>query len=183
MEFALRYTGPLKANAGIIDKHNIRRVFHAQMKDLWNHEPLSRHADLKEGLVRSVGAYKFLPLITVGLAFTADINILMLREGTPGNIFVEGGDIDNRLKTLFDSLRVPSSPSELPNQATPGTDEDPFYCLLEDDKLITRVTVDTDRLLAPPPDGRTQVELFIRVNIRKHKDYLATSGIIERSGR
>lgn len=180
MEFVLRYSGPLKANGGILDKHRIRQIFHAQMKDLWNHEPLSRHASLKEGLIQSVGSFRFLPLITVSLAFTAELNILMLREGTPGNIFVEGGDIDNRLKTLFDSLRLPHNPAELPLNILPNIDEDPFFCLLEDDNLITRVTVETDRLLAPPSstDAKTSVELFLRVNIHKHKDYIATSGII-----
>jgi hypothetical protein len=180
VEFVLRYSGPLKANGGTLDKHRIRQIFHAQMKDLWNHEPLSRHADLKNGLIRPVGGFRFLPLITVSLAFTADVNILMLREGTPGNIFVEGGDIDNRLKTLFDSLRVPRNPAELPPNTSPCVDEDPFFCLLEDDNLITRVTVDTDRLLAPQSntDAKASVELFLRVNIRKHTDYIATSGII-----
>lgn len=177
MEFALKYSGTLKANAGIDDKHRIRQAFHLQMKELWNHEPLSSHTDLKNQLVRSVGSFRFIPLVTVSLAFTADVNILMLREGTPGNIFVEGGDIDNRLKTLFDSLRVPSSLSELPHNASPGVGEDPFYCLLEDDNLITRVAVDTDRLLTPL-ENKSQVEMFLRINIRKHKDYIATGGII-----
>jgi len=177
MEFALKYSGSLKANAGIDDKHRIRQAFHLQMKELWNHEPLSSHTHLKDQLARSVGCFRFIPLVTFSLAFTADVNILMLREGTPGNIFVEGGDIDNRLKTLFDSLRVPSSLSELPHNASPGAGEDPFYCLLEDDNLITRVAVDTDRLLTPR-ENKSQVEMFLRINIRKHKDYIATSGII-----
>ncbi len=89
MEFTLKYSGILKANAGIDEKHRIRQVFHEQMKELWNHEPLTSHIDLKDQLVRPVGGFRFLPLITVGLAFTAGVSILMLREGTPGNIFVE----------------------------------------------------------------------------------------------
>ena len=177
MEFTLKYSGTLKTNASTDEKHRIRHVFHEQMKELWNHEPLASHIELKDQLVRSVGGFRFLPLVTVGLAFTAGVSILMLREGTPGNIFVEGGDIDNRLKTLFDSLRMPSNLSELPKNISRCESEDPFYCLLEDDNLITSVTVDTDRLLIPLLN-KSHVEMFLRISIRKHKDYIATSGII-----
>ncbi|HBB17896.1 MAG TPA: hypothetical protein DCZ97_13180 [Syntrophus sp. (in: bacteria)] len=177
MEFTLKYSGSLKANAGKDEKHLIRQAFHEQMKELWNHEPLASHIELKDELVRSVGSFRFLPLVSVGLAFTAGVSILMLREGTPGNIFVEGGDIDNRLKTLFDSLRMPSNVSELPKNISRREGEDPFYCLLEDDNLITSVTVDTDRLLIPLLN-KSHVEMFLRISIRKHKDYIATSGII-----
>jgi hypothetical protein len=33
-------------------------------------------------------------------------------------------------------------------QGAPEQDDDPFFCLLEDDRLITEVKVTTDRLLA-----------------------------------
>ena len=39
-------------------------------------------------------------------------------------------DIDNRLKTLFDALKVPSS-RELLSDAEPVDDETPFFCLLQ----------------------------------------------------
>jgi hypothetical protein len=32
---------------------------------------------------------------------------------------------------------------------SPSQDENPFYCLLEDDRLISKVSVDTDTLLQP----------------------------------
>ena len=59
-----------------------------------------------------------------------------------------GGDIDNRIKVLFDALRMPLNKSELRGQA-PAKDEDPFYCLLQDDNQITEVKITTDRLLTP----------------------------------
>jgi hypothetical protein len=34
------------------------------------------------------------------------LNILFLRADIPGKV-VQSGDIDNRLKTLFDALRMP----------------------------------------------------------------------------
>src|SRR5439155_16785100 len=74
--------------------------------------------------------------------------ILLLRRDMPGNLIANGGDIDNRLKVLFDGLRLTRNREEL-GGATPQADEDPFYCLLEDDKLITEVRITTDRLLRP----------------------------------
>ncbi len=55
------------------------------------------------------------------------------------------GDIDNRLKTLLDSFTMPDQ-NQTPD-GSPDTGETPFFCLLEDDKLITGLAVKTDRLL------------------------------------
>jgi len=63
-----------------------------------------------------------------------------------------GGDIDNRIKVLFDGLRVPKYDSELKNLA-PEEGENPLFCLLEDDdSLITSIKITTDRLLTPIAD-------------------------------
>lgn len=40
------------------------------------------------------------------------------------------------------------SPQELPDGDEPQDGEDPFFCLLKDDALVTRLAVDTDTLLA-----------------------------------
>jgi hypothetical protein len=176
MDFTLQFSGDLKANAGKDDKHRIRKNFHVQMKELWNHQPLRDRQDLKSGLIKNTGSFNFLPLISVKLAFTAEIDIIILRPGTPGKIIIEGGDIDNRLKTLFDSFRLPDKIQELPNMASPDEGEDPFYCLLENDNLITKVSVITDRLLLPSTYS-AHVEMFIHVKTIKHIDYIATSGL------
>ena len=55
-------------------------------------------------------------------------------------------DIDNRLKTLFDVLTVPDH-NQGYEHLTSADDEKPFFCLLSDDKLISKVTVQTDKLL------------------------------------
>jgi hypothetical protein len=75
---------------------------------------------------------------------------VFLRRDHPGNLIRHGGDIDNRIKVLFDGLRIPQECSELPDDAKPESEDDPFFCLLEDDELITEVKVTTDRLLVPP---------------------------------
>ena len=58
--------------------------------------------------------------------------IFMLRPEVPGAIITQGGDIDNRLKTLFDALRMPQNENELPKDEIPGTDEVPFFWLFPD---------------------------------------------------
>jgi hypothetical protein len=75
----------------------------------------------------------------------------------------EWGDIDNRLKTLFDALRVPGVPQEIASNTRPSSANEPHFTLLADDALIARINVETDRLLAAPDSS--QVRLIIRVNI------------------
>jgi hypothetical protein len=93
--------------------------------------------------------YRFAPLISKAGGFTCSLDILFLRRDNPGDIIKSGGDIDNRIKTLFDGLREPDTVTELGGFTTPDEGEDPFFCLLEDDNLITKVSVTTDRLLTP----------------------------------
>ena len=77
-----------------------------------------------------------------------------------------GGDIDNRLKTLLDALAMPSQPNALPASATPDSGETPFFCVLEDDKLITKVSVQTYSLLAPVGSS-SEVECTVLVRTKK----------------
>jgi hypothetical protein len=78
-----------------------------------------------------------------------------------------GGDIDNRLKVLLDGLRMPKSVSELGGIDIDPTEENPFFVLLEDDQLITRISVTTDTLLTPQKafEGIHDVFLEIRVTM------------------
>ena len=98
----------------------------------------------------------------------------MLRKGLPGRVQT---DIDNRLKTVFDALRMPTS-AELSSKITCEEnrslqpDKDPFFVLLEDDQLITRESVNSGRLLEPVLEVRRPedaVRLVINVNIRPYR--------------
>jgi len=60
----------------------------------------------------------------------------------------------------------PKHPKEIPENDYPYVNEYPFFCLLEDDKLITRVNIETDRLLHPPSTSKAEVDLPIRVKVR-----------------
>ena len=111
--------------------------------------------------------FNFAPLIGgifgEGRETACALDILFLRRDIPGRV-VAGGDIDNRLKVLFDALRMPKNCDEVKG-FTPEPDEKPFLCLLEDDSLITEVSVTTDLLLAPRSTNEhvNDVHLVIRV--------------------
>ena len=181
MEFTLTYRGPLKANGGPVAKQNIRRVIHRQMRLLWQQQPLLNYLPsaseysffLKDDppagnitLIQHLGGFRLAPLVSPRLYLIAELAITFLRPEAPGAIITQGGDIDNRIKTLLDALRIPKVPNELPVGEVPGPDEDPFFCLLEDDNLVTRLSVTTDRLLEPVINP-SEVLLLIHVLIKK----------------
>ena len=188
MEFKLTYAGQLRAASSAKHKHEIRKAFHPQLKLLWSatflkemEDPLptapwrdasANYIPRTEALASkfSRSNYHFIPLVTRDLTLLCGLDILFLREDPPGSI-IQSGDIDNRIKTLFDALRMPSGASELGGYDIPDQGEDPFYCLLEDDSLITRVAVETDILLQPissPPDT-SDCRLVITVKLRPHE--------------
>lgn len=175
MEFRLVYEGPLLAQgAKAAHKWDIRRALHPQLEQLWRETPLATVATAlldtalprtPESIVVEKDGLSFAPLVNRKLDLYAEISVLLLRQQQQGMLFSEGGDIDNRLKTLLDALRLPRSGNE--GRASGDRDEDPslFYCLMEDDALITKVSVETARLLRPaPPD---HVLAIVGVHVKK----------------
>jgi hypothetical protein len=56
------------------------------------------------------------------------------------------------------------------DDVSPKPGEDPFFCLLEDDKQVSHLSVETDRLL-DPSDGdpdQSQAKLVITVELRPY---------------
>ena len=107
---------------------------------------------------------RFVPLISKAGGFTCSLQILFLRRDNPGNLVTSGGDIDNRIKTLFDGLKMPTVQSDLGGLPL-DPDENPFFCLLEDDSLITEVAVTTDRLLLPQATDEKPHEVFLIIQV------------------
>lgn len=161
LEFRLVYEGQLpssNARPKAEVKYKIRRTFHRQLSELWNVHPGLSKMRLAgqhwyEGFP-SVGGFNFLPLVHERGGTCCSMDALFLRRETPGRLFF-GGDIDNRVKTLFDCLKMPTHLEQMGLMATqgPAEDEKPFYCLVADDSLITSVSVTTDRLLEPMEDS------------------------------
>jgi hypothetical protein len=167
MEFRLFYDGPLKSNRGASDKHALRRVFHLQLKELLSRKAMKHVKSLIENedpraTFRRVGCFTFAPLITEKLEQVVGLHITMLTPEEPGRAVTKGGDLDNRLKTLLDALRSPRVADEIPKGASPSDDESPFYCLLEDDALLSQLSVTSDRLLRPD-ENSSNVVLIIHV--------------------
>ncbi len=191
MRFRLTYDGLLSSSAGSTrqeEKWDIRTKLQPQLAELWEvHPALQGHAmayvrsldasmvdliqrphDLERerarlltpSFVRGHG-HPFLPLVRSSLLLTCSLDILFLRKDAPGGVVADTGDIDNRITTLFDGLRMPRDPNEMGTAGQLAAN--PFHCLLEDDKLITTLTVRTDRLLSKPGADKHEVRLIIDV--------------------
>ena len=182
MEFRLYYRGPLKSNGNVKHKHDIRKQIHNQLKQLWVQKPLT---DLKDKLlsgqnelscIRPLEGFVFAPLVQGRIDLVADIDITLLRPEEPGAIVTQAGDIDNRLKTLFDALRMPHKRGEIPNECKPENTETPFFCLLEDDNLISGLKVTTDRLL-DSISNPSEVVLILHVHIKVTRATLDNLGL------
>jgi hypothetical protein len=104
----------------------------------------------------------FQPLVRNSLALGCGLKILFMRKEAKGRVY-QGGDLDNRIKTLLDALAVPVDAAHVLAEA-----EDPQHicCLLEDDALVTGLDVQTERLLARPGDDETEVRLIVEVDVR-----------------
>jgi hypothetical protein len=212
MKFRLTYEGELRPTQRdaleretdklASHKQAIRRVFHRQLKQLWQEDKFLRECEVDSALytpsraLRDVGTayygsnaskriplveavagqhhalgYRFVPLVLDRWSLLCSLNILFLRRDMPGSV-LHAGDIDNRIKTLIDALRPPQSQNELvEDDNIPKEGEDPFFCLLEDDRQVSHFSVETDRLLDPPtPDGaeKRKAHLVITVEIRPY---------------
>ena len=185
MEFRLFYRGLLKSNGSPLEKQAIRRQFHPQLKKLWNEEPLCNYAETEKppegyvdtstnyldeteetNLIYPLSNFKFACLVSERLNTHAELDILFLRPESLGRIIKTGGDIDNRIKTLFDALRRPIISNEISKDDSPRDGEDPFHCLLSDDALISKVTVATDRLLDSSTPNETVLIIHVRLKPR-----------------
>lgn len=172
MEFVLHYDGPLKANGKPKHKHELRRHFHQQLHTLWSQPPLvecrkwlaPESSENDFSLRREMGPFVFAPLITEAMGLFAELKVELLRPERPGRLLTQGGDMDNRLKTLFDALTMPPHSNALPKEVIPGDDERPFFCLLEDDNLVTSVAVRTGQLLEKGV-AESSVVLILKVKI------------------
>jgi hypothetical protein len=176
-------------------KHTIRQAFHTQLKRLWDITLFLKTGNrsgpssllLSGGQAGAVApvydrdslaakhshfGWNFVPLVTQDLELICGLDILFLRPHPPGTV-LQSGDIDNRLKTLFDSLRIPTANEEY-SQRGPEPSERPFYCLLEDDRLITKVSVETDQLLQyiSINSDVNDVRLVITVTLRPYEMHL-----------
>jgi hypothetical protein len=108
------------------------------------------------------GDQSYIPLVRKSLDLNCYLNIQLLRQEDPGSLVLQGGDVDGRLKTLFDALRKPDN--DVANRYPQAQNR--TYCLLESDALIAGFDVSTDRLLFPQTPRQNEVHLVIEVIVR-----------------
>lgn len=181
LKFTLTYEGSLKTGGRVADqKHARRKVFHNQLKRLWKvhpllsrwHMPINQYMaapaqDVLQAKHAKIGAFKFVPLITEDLSVEAALNFHILR---PSDFKGNRADQDNIVKVVNDSLKMPQTTGDLPGGASPGDGEVPFFVLMQDDGLLSKITSTADELLQPV-NGKDEIErddarLFIDVYIR-----------------
>jgi len=200
MAFRLIYEGELlSANAGDKtavrkNKHAIRKQLHPQLKRLWQTDKhLHFHAIVPvQGI--PIGGLPISNVFPTNLDYIAkkyercgngfvpliepegplvnlyvSLDILFLRRERPGAI-IKGGDLDNRMKTFFDGLKIPENCEDITEPFE--VDECPMYCLLCDDKLISEVKITTDLMLRPASRSSrhdlNQVMLVVQVNVGRY---------------
>jgi hypothetical protein len=129
------------------------------LKNAAGREVSGVHEAVREPI--SVGSNNFISLVRKSLALSCSINVIFLRRHKPGQL-VTGGDIDNRMQILFDALQIPDK-----NELAAGIPNNPpSHYLLEDDSLVTGISIQTDRLLIPKGADPNHALLMIDVTIR-----------------
>jgi hypothetical protein len=195
MKFTLLYDGELKSNGRPRDKWKVRNQVSPQLEELWGTHPVLiqilrqrliepnriivtevhhsvadnfpppaprrvGYIDLCEDI--NVGGKKFRPLIRNSFALRCGLKITFLRKEEPGHLRNVEGDLDNRLKTALDGLAIPNidqiGESDQSGKVT--------FCLLENDSLISGLSVETGRLLTRPASSKLEVRLIIEVDVR-----------------
>jgi hypothetical protein len=165
-------------------KSRIRAAVHPQIRDFWLSHPSSSfpsspvtakftekglpfweyYSDQHKVVSASKHIHRFAPLITERVYNGCSVSVLFLRRDTPNTPLIHQGDLDNRMKVLFDALRMPQKPLEIEDSLQP-TDQNPCFCLVEDDKYIDHVSITTDRLLVPLQAGESIEDVLVVIHV------------------
>jgi hypothetical protein len=136
---------------------HIRRPMAAVLSDVYSHH-------------KQFG-YGYVPLAREEIYIDVSLRVLCLRRAHHDAV-LPARDIDNRVKTLIDALAMPSLKQGVPplnGKPRPAADnEKPFYVLMDDDRRVTHLEVETDNDLADPPQDADEsfVRLVISVETR-----------------
>lgn len=173
MKFKLLYFGNIFTNPKKRAQHiaDIRMQFHPQLKKLLEHSPWDKLTQYMQpdptkepSTTKHVGGIDWNPIITPKLNLLAEIEIQLLH---PEIVGVARSDIDNRVKTILDGLRCPQNEHEV-GENTPKN-IGPIYTLLDDDHLVTKLSVNTSHLLSEEIFAKnknmTSDEIFMMIDV------------------
>ena len=174
MRFTLYYRGRLPSQGRknskrlVQSKCEIRNALMPQLRDAWEQLPLDDKQWLdpayRYGALHEVGGQRFSAIVNEKHHAIADLKILFLRPAGPGGLVGQGGDLDNRIKTLLDALSIPKE-EQLSDKFSHDQCDGISHCLLEDDSLISGLSIEVDRLF--DPQAPKEVLLVISVRIRR----------------
>jgi Holliday junction resolvase RusA-like endonuclease len=186
LKFTLTYRGSLRASQNLHPgsdgpvrhwplKHRMRLQFHEQLRTVWKTRqflvdnqvgPQSKSYHIERlAIANTIPPWNFVPLITEDLSLRTKIEVTVLRVDHPHlNLWSESaGDVDNRVKTIIDALRMPRGYDGY-DQLEPGPDENPMFVLVQDDQLFDAVYAETDHLLrVPKGEDASYAEVTITV--------------------
>lgn len=114
-----------------------------------------------------VGGIWFVPLATRWRYLRCEVAMRLSRyEGDlhTGGLIDNQGDLDGKLKALIDALRMPYEPHEVPPGAT--HDKPVFFCVLEDDRLITKISIETRNILGPRPSKKDATRVDVDIDLK-----------------
>lgn len=174
VKFRLKYDGSLpsasKNDTRCKEKNQIRWKLHHQLTTVIMEGDFSRAFttdDKDRPLVfpkRRFKGFGFMALIPVAQVVVCNLSIQLERRDLAGGILTSEGDLDNRMKTLLDALRLPHHENEVMAPDDPAQKN--CLCLLEDDSLITGLNIQTITSLEDLPKGH--VRLSIDVEVKAH---------------
>jgi len=110
----------------------------------------------------TVDGHRYQPLVRSSLDLNCALSILFLRQDDPGALITQGGDLDGRMKTLLDALRMPSSAE----QEAGGAPSSDTYCIMQSDTLVSGMEIETERLLVPTSSHPHEAQIVTEVSLR-----------------
>jgi hypothetical protein len=176
-------------------KHIVRLVFSDQLRKRWRDSPkLSKWKS--KGFVSAsrvdgryvvpddelpehspffrvpVCGYQAVPLVSWHNNLGCELDVVFTGEGR--SAIRPDGDLDNRLKTLFDALRMPLQENQVPAPQW-GSGNDELFCLLEDDSLIRKFSVEAVEY----PGSPVEYDVRIRAIIKTMDDYYPHPALVD----
>jgi hypothetical protein len=103
------------------------------------------------------------PLVTAHNRLSCELEIWM--SVWEPSLLSPSGDIDNRIKVVFDALRLPEYDHEIPEEMRNGGT---LYCLLEDDSMIRKFSVEAEESLTSPLVEQLKVTVHLQATSGSH---------------
>ncbi|HTR26216.1 MAG TPA: RusA family crossover junction endodeoxyribonuclease [Terriglobales bacterium] len=172
MKIDLTYDGLLLSStdkhARVKNKNQIRFDLDKQLYEVWLAGSFKRFQLEENHMYEAAlqfGDIVFVPLLARKMNASCRLEIQFLRTEHAGEI-THGGDLDNRMKTLLDALRLPQNDSEIVAELADQKfgDERPCVCLLEDDALVTELIIRTRRIMKPMPKNHVRLVISAEFN-------------------